>query len=154
PVLVAVDGGADALWEHGFRPDVIVGDMDSVSDHVLRSGAELVVHAYPGGRAPGLERVRSLGLSAHGVALPGTSEDLAPLLSFAAGAELIVALGRHTHAIDFFEKGRSGMASTFLTRLRVGPRLVDAKGVSQLYRHRPRLRHSLLVTAGALIPLL
>lgn len=154
PVLIGVDGGADALWEHGFRPHLIVGDMDSVSDRVLASGAELVVHAYPGGRAPGLERVTALGLSAHVVALPGTSEDLALLLASEGGAELIVAVGTHTHPIDFFEKDRAGMASTFLTRLRVGTRLVDAKGVSQLYRLRAPRSHSLALVAAASIPLL
>src|SRR5215471_18379494 len=64
PVLVAVDGGADALLEAGYRPQVIIGDMDSVSDDALCSGAELVVHAYPDGRAPGLARVQELGLEA------------------------------------------------------------------------------------------
>lgn len=154
PVLVGVDGGADALWEHGMKPDVIVGDMDSVSDAVLVSGAELVVHAYPDGTAPGLERVRRLGRSAHVVSLPGTSEDLALLLAWEGGADLIVAVGSHTHPIDFFEKNRAGMASTFLTRLRVGGRLIDAKGVSRLYRAKPRLGHSLPLAVAAGLALL
>ncbi len=137
PVLIGVDGGADALLELGYRPDLIVGDMDSVSDASLASGAELIVHAYRDGRAPGLERVESLGIT-DAIVLPaiGTSEDVAMLLADGKGAELIVAVGTHATLIEFLDKGRQGMASTFLTRLRVGSKLVDAKGVSMLYRSR------------------
>ena len=136
PVLIGVDGGADALLEAGLKPDLIVGDMDSVSDAALRSGAELVVHAYRDGRAPGLERLERLSL--RGVAFPatGTSEDVAMLLADDKGAALIVAVGTHATLVEFMDKGRAGMASTFLTRLRVGSKLVDAKGVSRLYRSR------------------
>ena len=135
PVLIGVDGGADALVEAGYRPNMIVGDMDSVSDDTLRCGAEIVVHAYRDGRSPGLERVEQLGIR-DAVVFPatGTSEDIAMLLADAEGATLIVAVGTHVTLIEFLDKGRAGMASTFLTRLRVGGKLVDAKGVSQLYR--------------------
>ncbi|MGI8948889.1 MAG: putative cytokinetic ring protein SteA [Ornithinimicrobium sp.] len=135
PVLIGVDGGADALLELGHRPDLIVGDMDSVSDAALTSGAEVVVHAYGDGQAPGLDRVRGLGM-VDPVVLPatGTSEDVALLLADGAGACLIVAVGSHATLVEFLDKGRKGMASTFLTRLRVGSKLVDAKGVSLLYR--------------------
>jgi uncharacterized membrane-anchored protein len=136
PVLIGVDGGADALMQAGLRPHLIIGDMDSVSDSALRSGAEIVVHAYPDGHAPGLERIQRLGLKAHRYPAPGTSEDIALLLAYENGADLIVAVGTHTHMVDFLEKGRKGMASTLLTRLRVGAKLVDAKGVSQLYQKR------------------
>lgn len=134
PVLIGVDGGADALLELGFKPDLIVGDMDSVSDEALKSGAELIVHAYPDGRCPGRERVRTLGLAATEWAMPGTSEDLALLLAYESGAELIVAVGTHTNLIEQLDKGRKGAASTFLVRLKVGTKLVDAKGVSRLYK--------------------
>jgi uncharacterized membrane-anchored protein len=136
PVLIGVDGGADALLEAGHHPHLIVGDMDSVSDHALRSGAEIVVHAYRDGRAPGLERVHALGLEPVIFPATGTSEDVAMLLADDKGAELIVAVGSHATLVEFLDKGRSGMASTFLTRLRVGGKLVDAKGVSRLYRSR------------------
>jgi uncharacterized membrane-anchored protein len=132
PVLVAVDGGADALLEAGYKPDVIVGDMDSVSDEALRSGAELVVHAYEDGHAPGAERLRALGLNHHVVPAPATSEDVALLLAYEKGAELIIAVGTHFNLIEFLERNRSGMSSTFLTRLKVGEILIDAKGVSRL----------------------
>ena len=137
PVLVGVDGGADALLEAGYRPDVIVGDMDSVSDAALRCGAELVIHAYPDdGEAPGAERVAALGLPFHSVPAIGISEDLALLLAYEKGAELIVAVGTHFNLIEFLERNRDGMSSTFITRLRVGEILVDAKGVSRLVSRR------------------
>ncbi len=134
PVLVGVDGGADALRELGYRPDVIVGDFDSVAEATLRCGAKLVVHAYPGGAAPGAARLEALGLAYTVFEAPGTSEDIALLLAHEGGAELIVAVGSHTSMEEFLDKGRAGMASTFLVRLRVGRTLVDAKGVSRLYR--------------------
>ncbi|USR78705.1 putative cytokinetic ring protein SteA [Arcanobacterium pinnipediorum] len=136
PILVGVDGGADALIEAGYKPNMIVGDMDSVSDAALRSGAEVVVHAYRDGRAPGRKRVEDLGIDHSIFPATGTSEDIAMLLADAKGADLIVALGTHSTLIEYLDKGRRGMASTFLTRLQVGAKLIDAKGVSQLYRSR------------------
>ena len=132
PVVVAVDGGADALRESGLEADVIVGDFDSVSDGALRRGAELVVHAYSGGAAPGAERLRRLGLDFVTVSAPGISEDLALQLAREKGASLIVAVGTHFNLVEFLERERAGMASTFVTRLKVGESLVDAKGVSRL----------------------
>jgi uncharacterized membrane-anchored protein len=137
PLMIGVDGGADALLEAGYRPHIIVGDMDSVSDAGLRCGAELVVHAYPDGQAPGLERVQRLGLPAVLLPGPGTSEDIALLMADEKGASLIVAVGTHFSLDEFLDKDRPGSSSTILTRLRVGGgKLVDAKGVSRLYRPR------------------
>ena len=136
PILIGVDGGADAIVEARHKPDLIVGDMDSVSDATLRCGAEVVVHAYRDGRAPGLDRVRELGVEPVVFPATGTSEDVAMLLADDKGATLIVAVGTHATLVEFLDKGRAGMASTFLTRLRVGGKLVDAKGVSRLYRSR------------------
>jgi uncharacterized membrane-anchored protein len=137
PVLIGVDGGADALLEAGYKPDVIVGDMDSVSDAALRSGAEVLVHAYRGnGHAPGSARLDSLGVPYTVVPAMGISEDVAMLLAHEKGAELIVAVGTHFNLIEFLERNRAGMSSTFLTRLRVGEILVDAKGVSRLVSRR------------------
>jgi len=136
PVLIAVDGGAEALVEFGLKPDVIVGDMDSVTDATLRLGAEIVVHAYPHGPAPGAERLDRLGLSYQVVEAPGISEDVALLLAYEKGAELIVAVGTHFNLIEFLERERAGMSSTFVTRLKVGEILVDAKGVSRLVTPR------------------
>ncbi|MDE9366089.1 putative cytokinetic ring protein SteA [Luteipulveratus sp. YIM 133132] len=152
PVLIGVDGGADALVEAGLKPTMIVGDMDSVSDSTLRCGAEVVVHAYRDGRAPGLSRVQELGVK-DPVVFPatGTSEDIAMLLADDKGADLIVAVGTHATLVEFLDKGRAGMASTFLTRLRVGSKLVDAKGVSRLYRTSvPTWMLVVLVLAGFL----
>jgi uncharacterized membrane-anchored protein len=154
PILVGVDGGADALVEAGYTPDMIIGDMDSVSDITLQCGAELIVHAYRDGRAPGLDRLERLGLD--GIVFPatGTSEDIAMLLADSKGASLIVAVGSHATLVEFLDKGRSGMASTFLTRLRVGPKLVDAKGVGRLYHHRVRTWHLLLFLVSGLLALM
>ncbi|TDW83188.1 putative membrane-anchored protein [Kribbella sp. VKM Ac-2566] len=136
PVLIGVDGGADALVENGFVPDLILGDMDSVKDETLKCGAEVVVHAYRDGRAPGAERLERLGVESIEFPATGTSEDIAMLLADSKGASLIVAVGTHNSLVEFLDKGRPGMASTFITRLRVGAKLVDAKGVSRLYRSR------------------
>jgi uncharacterized membrane-anchored protein len=136
PVLVGVDGGAEALLEAGWKPDVIVGDMDSVTDATLRCGAEILVHAYREGHAPGEERLRRLGIPFHSVAASGISEDIALLLAHDKGAELIVAVGTHFNLVEFLERSRAGMSSTFVTRLKVGEILIDAKGVSQLVSRR------------------
>ncbi len=154
PVLLAVDGGADALLELGMRPDVIIGDMDSVSDDALRCGAQLVVHGYRDGRAPGAERLRRLGLDHAVFTASGTSEDIAMLLAYGLGAELIVAVGTHSSMVDFLDKGRAGMASTMLTRMKVGPVLVDAKGVSRLYQGRLRKRDLAMLVLAALFAMI
>jgi len=133
PLLVGVDGGADAILEAGLKPDVVVGDMDSASDEALRGGAELVVHAYRDGRAPGRERLERLGLEHRVMRSVGTSQDAAMLLAHEKGAGLIVSVGAHFNLVEFLERSRAGMSSTFLTRLRLGELLVDAKGVSRLY---------------------
>jgi uncharacterized membrane-anchored protein len=133
PVVVAVDGGADGCLESGLRPDVILGDMDSAGDAALRCGAELIVHAYPDGGAPGRERLLDLGLDHTVVPAAGTSEDVAMLMAYEKGADLIVSVGAHFNLIEFLDRNRGGMSSTFLTRLRIGEKLVDAKGVSRLY---------------------
>ncbi|GAA4093648.1 MULTISPECIES: putative cytokinetic ring protein SteA [Actinomadura] len=151
PVLIGVDGGADALLEAGYRPDMIVGDMDSVSDEALTCGAEIVVHAYRDGRAPGLKRVNELGRDAVVFPATATSEDIAMLLADEKGASLIVAVGTHANMVEFLDKGRAGMASTFLTRLRLGSKLVDAKGVSRLYRSRISTSSLLFLVLGAFI---
>ena len=154
PVLIAVDGGADALLEFGFRPDIILGDMDSVTDAALGGGATLIVHGYRGGRAPGMVRIEKLGLKGHVISGTGTSEDLALLLAFEHNAELIVIVGSHFSVEDFLSKDRPGMASTFLTRLKVGSILVDAKGVSKLTRNPFRPVMLLYIVLAALFPAL
>jgi uncharacterized membrane-anchored protein len=150
PVLIGVDGGADALVEAGYSPDIIIGDMDSVSDDVLRCGAEVIVHAYPDGRSPGLARVRQLNVPAITFPAAATSEDIAMLLADEKGATLIVAVGTHATLVEFLDKGRGGMASTFLTRLKVGGKLVDAKGVSRLYRQNISGSSLLLLVLSAI----
>jgi uncharacterized membrane-anchored protein len=154
PVLIGVDGGADALLDLGLRPHIIIGDMDSVTNHALTSGAELVLHAYPDGRAPGEERLNALGLSYRTFEAPGTSEDVGLLLAHEKGADLIVAVGARAGMVELMDKGRKGMASTFLVRLRVGPKLVDAKGVSELHRSGPTRWQLFGLVAAALMTML
>jgi uncharacterized membrane-anchored protein len=162
PVLVGVDGGADALLHAGYVPDLVIGDMDSVSDETLqlatrprrgwfrrRRQPEIVLHAYAGGEAPGRPRLETLQIPYTVVEAAGTSEDVAFLLAHENGAETIVAVGSHGNLREFLDKGRQGMASTFLVRLRVGEILMDAKGVSRVYAPRLRTRDSLLLVVAA-----
>jgi uncharacterized membrane-anchored protein len=152
PVIIGVDGGANAVIEAGYWPDMIVGDMDSVSDRALQCGAELVVHAYRNGYAPGLPRVQDLGLDSVTCPADGTSEDVAVLLADEAGATLIVTVGMRYGLAEFLDKGRAGMASAVLTRIRVGDKIVDAKGVSRLYQTRISGRSLILLAVAALVP--
>jgi uncharacterized membrane-anchored protein len=151
PLIVAVDGGADGVLEAGLKPDLILGDMDSASDAALACGAELVVHAYPDGRAPGCERLLDAGLKHTVVPSAGTSEDVAMLMAYEKGAALIVSVGAHFNLVEFLDRKRGGMSSTFLTRLRIGERLVDAKGVSRLYNPNSTLAPAGLFVLAFLI---
>jgi uncharacterized membrane-anchored protein len=154
PVLIGVDGGADALLEMGLKPDLIIGDFDSVSERALHAAPDLVHHVHPDGRAPGRENLLAWGVDYHEFVAEGTSEDVAMLLAYEAGATLIVAVGTHATMVEFLDKGRRGMASTFLTRLRLGPTLVDAKGVSRLYEGRVRRIDWVLLVGSALVVLI
>jgi len=149
PVLIAVDGGADALLAVKLKPDIIIGDFDSLSPEAMHCGAQLIHHVHPDGRAPGRENLRAAGVSYAEFVAEGMSEDAAMLLAYEAGAALIVAVGTHATMVEFLDKGRKGMASTFLTRLRLGPVLVDAKGVSRLYEGRLRRRDMVFLVASA-----
>lgn len=154
PVLIGVDGGADALLEMRLKPDIIIGDFDSLSERAWNCGAELVHHVHPDGRGPGREELQARGVEYHEFAVEGMSEDAAMLLAYENKARLIVAVGTHASMVEFLDKGRAGMASTFLTRLRIGPMLVDAKGVSQLYEGGVRRRDLLMLIAAGLVAIL
>jgi uncharacterized membrane-anchored protein len=154
PVLIGVDGGADALLELGLKPDIIIGDFDSVSERALSVAPDLVHHVHPDGRAPGREQLLDWNVHYEEFVAEGTSEDVAMLLAWEAGASLIVAVGTHATMVEFLDKGRKGMASTFLTRLRLGPVLVDAKGVNRLYEGRVRRLDLVLLVAAALVAIL
>jgi uncharacterized membrane-anchored protein len=154
PVLIGVDGGADALLEMRLKPDIIIGDFDSVSEEALGTGAELIHHVHLDGRAPGREALQDWGVPYHEFVVDGTSEDVAMLLAYEAGAQLIVAVGTHASMVEFLDKGRKGMSSTFLTRLRLGPALVDAKGVNRLYEGRVRRRDIALLVGSAIVAII
>ncbi|MCK4776726.1 MAG: hypothetical protein KAS39_00010 [Actinomycetia bacterium] len=152
PVIIGVDGGADALKEFKLKPDVIIGDMDSISDKLLKnSKAEIIVHAYSNGLSPGMQRVKKLGLSGKSFLYPGTSEDIALLLAYESNADLIVAVGTHMNLVEFLDKGRKGMASTFLVRLKVGEKIMDAKGVSKLYQEKVKISHLMLILFSTML---
>lgn len=153
PALIGVDGGADALAEAGYRPDIIIGDLDEVSDTVLRCGAEVIVHEDADGRTPGLARVERLGVPAAVFRAAATSEDLAMLLADEKGSPLIVAVGTHATLTEFLDKGRGGMASTFLTRLKLGSKLIDAKAARRLYRQTISTSSLLLLMLAAMAAL-
>ena len=150
PVLIGVDGGADALLDFGLQPDIILGDFDSVSVAAMGTGAEHVHHVHPDGRNPGHEELQAFGRDYVEFVVEGTSEDAAMLLAYEAGAKLIVAVGTHDTMVEFLDKGRAGMSSTFLTRLRLGPMLVDAKGVARLHESDVRRRDLVGLVAAAL----
>lgn len=154
PVLVGVDGGADALLDMRLKPDVIIGDFDSLSERAWNCGADLIHHVHPDGRAPGREELAEQGLPYQEFVIEGTSEDAAMMLMYEHRAELIVAVGTHATMVEFLDKGRAGMSSTFLTRLRLGPMLIDAKGVSELYHGRVRRRDMLMLVASAILVIL
>ena len=149
PVLIAVDGGADALLDMKLHPDMIIGDFDSLTERAMHCGAQLIHHVHPDGRAPGRENLLAAGVEYDEFVAEGMSEDAALLIAYEAGATLIVAVGTHATMVEFLDKGRRGMASTFLTRLRLGPVLVDAKGVSRLYEGRIRRRDMVFLVASA-----
>ena len=165
PVLVGVDAGADALRAARLRPDIVVIGEEglarvpggsgerAVSDAALRSAREVVVHADATDRAVGADRLERIGVRPLRVATSGTSEDLALLLADLKGASLIVTVGTHATLDEFLDRQRSGLASTFLTRLRVGARLVDAKAVPEVYAGRVRVWHLLLLVLVGLVAL-
>lgn len=153
PIMIGVDGGGDALLDYGFKPDILIGDMDSVSDKCIRNCKQIIVHAYPDGRCPGMDRICKLGLTADILSYPGTSEDIALIFAYENKAELIVTVGSHTNMIDFLEKGRPGMASTILVRMKVGYKIVDAKGVNELYKNQIKPRYVAAIFAAALFPI-
>lgn len=153
PVLIGVDGGANAILEAGFTPHMIVGDMDSASAATLQCGAELVVHGYTDGRAPGRELLDELELPYLIVPAPGTSQDVAMLIAHEKGASLIISVGSQFNLVEFLDKNRQGMSSTFITRLRLGEKIVDAKGVSRLYRPAPGIWPVLLLLAVGVLAL-
>ncbi|MDQ3790116.1 MAG: putative cytokinetic ring protein SteA [Actinomycetota bacterium] len=152
PVLIGVDGGADTLHHLGYRPNVIVGDPDRLSTETLRSGAEVVVPAHMDGHAPGLERVQDLGIGAVTFPASGNPEDLALLLAHTHGADLVVTVGFQATLHEFLDRGRSGSnPSTFLTRLKLGAKVVDGKAVATLHRSRVSIGAVLLLVVAALI---
>jgi len=152
PVLIGVDGGADALHHLGYRPNVIVGDPDGLSTETLRSGAEVVIPAHMDGHAPGLERVQDLGIGAVTFPASGNPEDLALLLADTHGADLVVTVGFQATLHEFLDRGRSGSnPSTFLTRLKLGSKVVDGKAVATLHRSRVSVGAVALLVLAALI---
>jgi uncharacterized membrane-anchored protein len=137
PVLIGVGTGADVLRKGGYRPQLIVGDPDKMSAEVLKCGAQVVLPADADGHAPGLERIQDLGVGAMTFPAAGTAADLALLLADHHGASLIVTVGHAANIEEFFDRSRAQHTpSTFLTRLKVGEKVVDAKAVATLYRSR------------------
>lgn len=152
PVLVGVDSGADTLHAAGYQPKIIVGDPHGIRTETLKSGAEVVVPADADGHAEGLERIQDLGVGAVTFSSTGNAEDLALLLADTHGASLVVTVGFHAGLRDFLDRGRSGSnPSTFLTRLKLGSKLIDGKAVAALHRSRVPATAVVLLVLAALV---
>lgn len=132
PIIIAVDGAADTLIKWGIEPNIIVGDMDSVSESSLRSGARLIAHSYKNGTSPGMVRLKKLQLKAENLSFVGTSEDVAIIFSYWASAKKIYLIGSRSSMCEFLEKGRKGMGASVLVRMQAGHLLVDLKGIHEL----------------------
>ncbi|NIJ11551.1 putative membrane-anchored protein [Saccharomonospora amisosensis] len=155
PVLVGIDAGADTLRGQGHTADIVVGDPNNVRAETLKECAEVIVPAQPDGHAPGLERIQDLGISAATFPASGNPEDLALLLAEAGGASLVVTVGFQATLREFLDNGRSGSnPSTFLTRLKLGTRLVDGKAVAALHRSRVSVGAVVLLVVAALLAML
>jgi uncharacterized membrane-anchored protein len=155
PVLIGVESGADTLRAAGYKPQVIVGDPDGIRTETLLCGAEVVVPAHADGHAPGLERVQDLGIGAVTFPASGNAEDLALLLADTHGASLVVTVGSQATLAEFLDRGRSGSnPSTFLTRLKLGSRLVDGKAVATLHRARVSFGAVVLLVVAVLTAVL
>ncbi|MGI8901231.1 MAG: putative cytokinetic ring protein SteA [Nocardioides sp.] len=165
PVLIGVDAGANALVEAGLKPDVVVvgelglgkgaaGDHgQTASDKALRTARDVVLHTDRSGRAVGSDRLERLGVRPRRIGASGLTEDVALLVADTSGASLVIAVGTHSTLDEFLDRQRSGLASTFLTRLRIGSKLVDSKSVEQLYSGRIRLWHLAVVVLAGLLAL-
>ncbi|MFE3194291.1 putative cytokinetic ring protein SteA [Nocardia sp. NPDC059240] len=154
PILIGVGRGADTLTRNGYRPDLIVGDPEEITATTLKSGAEVILPADTDGHAKGLERIQDLGIGATTFPSSGAPADLALLLADHHGASLIVTVGAAASLDDFFDRGRrDSNPATFLTRLKMGTKLMDAKAVAALYRHRGSGWAVALVVLAALVAL-
>ncbi|CRK58012.1 FIG005773: conserved membrane protein ML1361 [Alloactinosynnema sp. L-07] len=152
PVLIGVESGADALRAAGYKPDVIVGDPNGIATETLRAGAEVVVPAHPDGHAPGLGRIQDLGIGAVTFPASGNAEDLALIIADTHNADLVVTVGFQATLREFLDRGRSGSnPSTFLTRLKVGGKLVDGKAVAALHRSRVSVLAIVLLVMAAMV---
>ncbi|MBU9724102.1 MULTISPECIES: putative cytokinetic ring protein SteA [Bacillaceae] len=130
--VIAVDGAASLLFQSNVKPDYIIGDMDSIPDNIVKYRSRFISHSYMDGRSPGRDRLRALSVDSESIPFPGLSEDLAIMLAFRSKAEHIYTMGCRASVTELVEKGRKGMGSTLLTRMYVGDRLSDLKGINRL----------------------
>ncbi len=146
PVLIGVDAGADALLAAGHQPHVVVvtAAEEPPSAKAVRAAQDVVMVVEPGATTAGAERLERLGARPLRLETTATAQDAALLLADAAEARVVVAVGSRATLEEFLDRGRSGLASTYLTRLKVGTRVVDAEAVPTLYSGRVRPRHVLL----------
>lgn len=153
PLVIGVDGGADIATDAGWKPRLIIGDMDVIRERTIRSGAELVVRAGHDALAPGRERLERMGIDHHVMTVSGSSADAAILLAALSGAEVIVTVGERASLDDFLDRGRGGMSASFFTRLRATGLIVPLPAIAAT--HRPRLRGGwiLLMLLAALLAL-
>ena len=135
PILIGAGAGADALLDAGYTPALVVGALDDLSDRALRQGGEVVITSASG-KLTAVERLEKTGADAQTFVATGSAEDLALVIADTNDASVIVLVGGHTSLVEFLDRGPTDMSSTFLARLRVGTKLVDAKAVGEFYNHR------------------
>ena len=161
PVLIGVDRGADALMAAGLDPDVVVvttqpaasDDAGVASAKALKRAKDVVALVNRGAARSATDQLERLGVRPRRFETGATAEDAALLLGDLNDASLIVGVGMSATLDEFLDSQRSGLASTYLTRLKVGPRLVDAGAVPELYSGTVRARHLLVVALVGLIAL-
>ena len=158
PAVVAVHAAADRLVAAGITPDVVVvdgrSDLEPPRAATLTAAGDVVVVVAPGAGHATTNAVERVGVRAVTMSTTTTAEDAALLLAHAGGATPIVGVGLHADLADFLDRDRGGLASTYLTRLALGPHLVDATAVPLLYSGRVRPRHLYIVMLAGLVALL
>jgi len=156
PVVIATGDGLAVTRAAGLSPDVVVLDgrtEDLPGAKSLRACRDVVITEARGGprSGAGSDRFERIGVRAIAMQTTATPADAALLLADGSGAAPIIGVGLRGTVEEFLDGTRDGLGSGYVTRLRVGPRLVDATAVPMLYSGQLRARHAYLVLLIGLI---